>query len=140
VSHIRGRASNARRPVAAAVIAIAPGPRYTPTMRLAAAAVILVLGVGVAAAQPDPGGFAPAPEPTSQMRRPEVLTDRPSGFWTSTRPADGNRYRWRIMAMGGLVLAVSVFFVARAIRRANAGSVRGNGPWEPSPARRRPGS
>lgn len=108
-------------------------------MRLVVA-IALVLGLGVAdvAAQPDPGGFgAPPAETEGGMRKPEVLVGRPSGFWTSTRPAKGARYRWRIMAAGGLVLAVTGFFVARAIRNANASSVRDDrANWQPSRARR----
>ena len=107
-------------------------------MRLVVA-IALVLGLGVAdvAAQPDPGGFGAPPAETEGMRKPEVLVGRPSGFWTSTRPAKGARYRWRIMAVGGLALALTSFFVARAIRRANASSVRGDrSNWQPSRARR----
>lgn len=108
-------------------------------MRLAVAiALVLGLGVADAVAQPDPGGFgSPPAETESGMRKPEVLVGRPSGFWTSTRPAKGARYRWRIMAAGGLALAITGFFVARAIKRANAGSVRDDARnWQPSRARR----
>ncbi len=107
-------------------------------MRLAVAiALVLGLGVADAVAQPDPGGFGAPPTEPEGMRRPEVLVGRPSGFWTSTRPAKGSRYRWRIMVAGGLVLAATGFFVARAIKNANRGSVRGDRDnWQPSRARR----
>lgn len=108
--------------------------------RLVAAVFVLGLGAADVAAQPDPGGFGPPPAETdggSHMRKPEVLTGRPSGFWTSNRPAKGARYRWRIMAAGGLILAITGFFVARAVRNANAGSVRDDATnWQPSRARR----
>ncbi len=71
-----------------------------------------------APAVPTSTGAPPAaPLPGSVMRRPERLSDRPSGFWTSNRPAEGGAYRWRIMAVAGAVLALSVFFVARMLRR-----------------------
>lgn len=93
-------------------------------LRRAVCVLALCLGATVAVAQPDPSGFEPPP---SQMRRPEVLTQRPSGFWTSNRPANGSRYRWRIMGAGALVLAVTgvgVFFLLRAVgsERARSGS------------------
>lgn len=69
---------------------------------------------------PDPGPVDPtAPRPGSVMRQPEHLSGRPSGFWTSNRPARGGAYRWKIMAAGGLVLAISLFFVIRMLRRAS---------------------
>jgi len=106
--------------------------------RLAAIALVLGLGAASAGAQPDPGGFG-SPLQHEEMRHPEVLTGRPSGFWTSTRPAVGGAYRWRIMAAGVTVLAISGLFLARALRRANVHSIRDGGPedgWRPSKARR----
>lgn len=113
-----------------------------PALVLAAALAFgLALGVAAtpAAAQPSPYGvgderaqtgdpapaaaparpWAQAPAPDSQMRAPEQLSGRPSGFWTSTRPAKGGRYRWRIMAAGGAVLAVTMFFVIRLLVRSS---------------------
>lgn len=81
----------------------------------------LCLGATVAAAQPDPGGFTPEP---SGMRHPEVLTQRPSGFWTSTRPATGERYRWRIMAAGGAVLLLTATAVFLGLRKISADRAR----------------
>ena len=86
-------------------------------------AIALVLGLGVAdvAAQPDPGGFgAPPAETEGGMRKPEVLVGRPSGFWTSTRPAKGARYRWRIMAAGLTVLAITGGLLFVKLRRVSA--------------------
>ncbi len=60
-----------------------------------------------------------APRPGSVMRRPEQLRYRPSGFWTSNRPARGGAYRWRILAAGVLVLGITVFFVLRLLRRSS---------------------
>ncbi|MCL4228441.1 MAG: hypothetical protein KJZ91_28595 [Myxococcales bacterium] len=116
-----------------------------PALALAATAaltVALAIGAGPSpvAAQPSPYGIGderaapPAAQPAqpaaagampwsqppaehSSARAPEQLSGRPSGFWTSTRPARGGAYRWRIMAAGGAVLAVTVFFVARLLLR-----------------------
>ena len=50
----------------------------------------------------------------------EILYNRPSGFWTSNRPAVGGAYRWRLLAIGGGIAAITAFFLVRTIRRANA--------------------
>ena len=113
-------------------------------MRLPALVVLAVLTSwgGVAVAQPTPYGigderavpateapprntganpeavpWAKPPEDGSSMRAPQMLDSRPSGFWTSNRPARGGAYRWRIMAVAGVVLAVTVFFVLRLLIR-----------------------
>jgi hypothetical protein len=81
------------------------------------------LVVGDAIAQPDPNGFTPPPpEPPegTVMRQPEHLTARPSGFWTSNRPAVGGAYRYRIMGMGAIVLLITIFFLRRMLRRVSA--------------------
>jgi hypothetical protein len=113
---------------------------------LAAASVAMVaaiaLGAGRAAAQPSPYGLGderavPAPPPAagerapssmpwaqppvdnSHMRAPQQLDSRPSGFWTSNRPATHGAYRWRMLAVGGGVLAVTMLFVLRLLLRAS---------------------
>ncbi len=68
-------------------------------------------------ANPEPVPWAKPPEEGSQMRAPQMLDSRPSGFWTSNRPAKGGPYRWRIMAAGGVVLAITMFFVLRLLVR-----------------------
>ncbi|HUQ02865.1 MAG TPA: hypothetical protein VM261_10240 [Kofleriaceae bacterium] len=68
-------------------------------------------------AAPEAVPWAKPPEDGSAMRAPQMLDSRPSGFWTSNRPARGGAYRWRIMAAGGLVLAVTMFFVLRLLIR-----------------------
>jgi hypothetical protein len=50
----------------------------------------------------------------------EVLTERPSGFWTSNRPAVGGAYRWRLLGLGVVIAAVTGYGMLRLIRRANA--------------------
>jgi hypothetical protein len=50
----------------------------------------------------------------------EVLTERPSGFWTSNRPAVGGAYRWRLLGLGVVIAAVTGYGMLRLIRRASA--------------------
>jgi hypothetical protein len=69
-------------------------------------ALVLVTCLGIAAAEP----------PTTH----EIVYTRPSGFWTSTRPAVGGAYRWRLMYVGiGLALLTGVGMLT-LVRRANA--------------------
>ncbi len=108
-------------------------PSFVRRLLLAA---MLATAVPSAAAQPAPGDgllapppqaeppqagstmpWAQEPAPGSNQRAVEVRTGRPSGFWTSTRPARGGAYRWRILAVGLGVFAITVFFVARKLRR-----------------------
>ena len=42
---------------------------------------------------------------------------KPSGFWTGTRPAKNGAYRYRLMGVGAGVLAISIFFTVRFIRK-----------------------
>jgi hypothetical protein len=114
--------------------------------------VMLVLGIATASvsAQPSPYGigderaqprntgsnpvatpWAKPPAEGHAMREPQQLSNRPSGFWTSNRPAVGGAYRWRMMGVGLLVLAITMFFVLRLLirtsrtsrtSRANAGA------------------
>jgi hypothetical protein len=86
-------------PAAAPTAAPAPAPAPAPT------------------AAPAPPADPTAPLPGSIMRRPEHLYARPSGFWTSNRPARGGAYRYRMLAVGVGVLGVAVFFLARMLRR-----------------------
>jgi hypothetical protein len=80
------------------------------------------------------GGPAPAPaqaatqapelDPAAQpgetgsvMRRPEPLLQKPSGFWTSGRPAVGGAYRYRLLAIGTGVLLVTAAVMIWIVRR-----------------------
>jgi len=47
----------------------------------------------------------------------EILSDRPSGFWTSNAPAIGGAYKYNLMLVGLGVLAITAFFTIRLIRR-----------------------
>ncbi len=55
-------------------------------MRALLLCIGLALGVSTAYAEP----------PTTH----EILYNRPSGFWTSNRPAVGGAYRYRLLGLG----------------------------------------
>jgi hypothetical protein len=99
------------------------------------------LGIGIAATSARPARAVPAAAaepaiaPTSpaspSLRRVEKLSGRPSGFWTSTRPAGGGAYRWRMLAIGAVLAAVTAALLLRTARRASAERERllaGGGP------------
>lgn len=65
------------------------------------------------------GGLAAAAEPPRPRPR-EVLRERPSGFWTSNRPAENGAYRWRLLAIGGGLVLVTGLVMWRLVRRASA--------------------
>jgi hypothetical protein len=88
------------------------------------AVVALGLGGGLraasASAMPDPESAAAAPPPPPPPRKVEVLTQRPSGFWTSNRPATGGAYRWRLLGIGVVLASGAGLLMWRLTRRANA--------------------
>jgi hypothetical protein len=63
---------------------------------------------------------ASAPAGAEPPNTHEIIYNRPSGFWTSNRPAVGGAYRWRLLAIGGVIAGITGFVVLRMIRRANA--------------------
>ena len=80
-------------------------------MRRFAARVVFAIGLAVAIAP-----AARAEPPASH----EYLSERPSGFWTSNRPAVGGAYRWRLLGLGAAIALATGLLMWRAIRRANA--------------------
>jgi hypothetical protein len=74
------------------------------------------LGAASATAMPDPESAPPPPPP----RQVEVLRQRPSGFWTSNRPATGGAYRWRLLGIGVVLASGAGLLMWRLTRRANA--------------------
>jgi len=78
-------------------------------MRRLVLAIAFVLGLGAM------HGAAAEPPQTH-----EVIYTRPSGFWTSNRPAVGGAYRWRLLGVGAAVLGITGFVMLRIIRKANA--------------------
>jgi len=72
----------------------------------------IAFGFALGAATP----VASAEPPTTH----EVLENRPSGFWTSNRPAVGGAYRWRLLGLGTAIALGTGLLVWRMIKRANA--------------------
>ncbi|MBP6632494.1 MAG: hypothetical protein KA297_23940 [Kofleriaceae bacterium] len=91
-------------------------------MRRAAITLAIVLAAPAAAlAQPGPGEGVTSDDGAARtMREPDRLGQRPSGFWMSSRPAQGGAYRYRILAVGAGVLVVTGLLVGRTLRRAEA--------------------
>jgi hypothetical protein len=48
---------------------------------------------------------------------PEILHEKPSGFWTSNRPAVGGAYRYRLLLLGVAIAALMAALIFRTIRR-----------------------
>jgi hypothetical protein len=59
----------------------------------------------------------PAEEPGTVMREPERLQYKPSGFWTSGRPAVGGAYRYRLLGIGVVVLVITGAITIWVVRR-----------------------
>ena len=72
-----------------------------------------LLGLALAAGSAPPA----AAEPPNTH---EVLTSRPSGFWTSNQPATHGAYRWRLLGLGVVIAAATGYGMLRLIRRASA--------------------
>ena len=70
-------------------------------------------------AAPGPASADGPADEKPTRREHEVLRERPSGFWTSNKPAEGGSYRWRLLAIGGGLLAITGFGVSRLVKRAN---------------------
>lgn len=63
------------------------------------------------------GALARAEEPRPP-RKHEILRERPSGFWTSNRPAVNGAYRWRLLGIGVVIAGVMGIVVLRVMRSA----------------------
>ena len=74
----------------------------------------VVLGVCLALSAVAP--LAGAEPPTTH----EIIYERPSGFWTSNRPAVGGAYRWRLLGLGVVIAALTGYGMLRLVKRANA--------------------
>jgi hypothetical protein len=64
-----------------------------------------------------PGPAAQPEETDSVMPQPERLMQKPSGFWTSGRPAVGGAYRYRLLGIGTGVMLVTAAMMVWVIRR-----------------------
>ncbi len=87
--------------------------------RLVLVAIVVALGFGLGYGLGAGVGTAAA-EPELTPRKVEVLQHRPSGFWTSNRPATGGAYRWRLLGIGVVLASGAGLLMWRLTRRANA--------------------
>ncbi len=84
-------------------------------------AIALACGLGlslapIAAADPDPQ-VDPSLLSERHMRQPEILHEKPSGFWTSNRPAVGGAYRYRMMLIGIGIAAIMGTVIVVVIKK-----------------------
>jgi len=91
-------------------------------MRRLVLAAIVALGLGLGALL-GPGVSPAAADPPVTERKVEVLSHRPSGFWTSNRPATGGAYRWRLLGIGVVLASGAGLLMWRLTRRANAARI-----------------
>ena len=98
--------------------------------------LLLALALALAAASPalaqqppapaaEPAAAEPASPPAAQTeskyKTPEKLTHRPSGFWTSNRPAQGGAYKYGKLIIGVILVIVTgalMFLLARRYAKA----------------------
>jgi hypothetical protein len=92
-------------------------------VRSGALCIAVGLAIGVAApvsAQPASAQPTTAqPASPGQYKTPEILTQKPSGFWTPNRPAEGGAYRWRLLGIGFVILVITGYGMLRLVRRAS---------------------
>jgi hypothetical protein len=85
--------------------------------RLALALMIAFGGVAVA----EPESTAPTFEFNPGERPHEILHGGPSGMWTSNIPVgNSHAYRWRLLAIGGVIAGSMGFLMWHLIKKANA--------------------
>lgn len=77
-------------------------------MRAVVVAIALAVGLGVS---------APAPAFAEPPQTHEILTNRPSGFWTSNRPAEGGAYRYRLLGIGCAITLGMGWLIWRLARK-----------------------
>lgn len=54
----------------------------------------------------------------------EILSNRPSGFWTSNAPAVGGAYKYRLLGVGVAIAGIMALVLMRVVKRANADRAR----------------
>ncbi|MEO8840766.1 MAG: hypothetical protein ABI591_30600 [Kofleriaceae bacterium] len=57
-------------------------------------------------------------EPPTAERPHEILSERPSGFWTSNRPAVGGAYKYRLLGIGLAVAGLTGWLTIRLVKNA----------------------
>lgn len=61
-----------------------------------------------------------APAAAEPPNTHEIIYTRPSGFWTSNRPAVGGAYRYRLLGIGVVIAAITGYGMLRLVKKANA--------------------
>ncbi len=74
-------------------------------------------------------------EPPTEERPHEILSDRPSGFWTSNRPAVGGAYKYRLLGIGVVIAGLTGYLTIRLVK-----SSKGPGRRSSAVLPRKPGS
>lgn len=94
-------------------------------------ALLIVILLAIAAPAAAQEGAKPAPveiKPGHTVMVPEPIAvdeprsgprPKPSGYWTGYRPARAGAYKWNLMGIATIVLAITVFFVVRLLRKAS---------------------
>jgi hypothetical protein len=62
-------------------------------------------------------GSAAAPAYADPPETHEIIYNRPSGFWTSNRPAVGGAYRYRLLLIGVAIVLGMGLLTYRVVRR-----------------------
>ena len=88
-------------------------------MRRLLLAAIIAAGLGLGLV-PGAGPSLATAEPPMTERKVEILEHRPSGFWTSNRPATGGAYRWRLLGIGAALAGLTGLIMWRVVRKASA--------------------
>jgi hypothetical protein len=60
--------------------------------------------------------LAPAVALADPPETHEILSDRPSGFWTSNRPAVGGAYRYRLLGIGVVIATITGVLTWRLVK------------------------
>jgi hypothetical protein len=79
---------------------------------------VLALGFAIAL------GSVALAEPPTVERPHEMLSERPSGFWTSNRPAVGGAYKYRLLAIGCGIVLITGFLTYRLVKNAKGPTSR----------------
>ena len=73
----------------------------------------LIFVIGLVVASVGASATASAEPPTTH----EIIYNRPSGFWTSNRPAVGGAYRYRLLLLGVGVSGLTGYLLWRMLRK-----------------------
>jgi hypothetical protein len=85
--------------------------------RLRVLGLVVAVALGVAL-------FAPSLAAADPPETHEYLANRPSGFWTSNRPAVGGAYRYRLLGIGIVVATGMGVLTWRIVKRATPATPR----------------